>query len=172
MDNFIKEWLDNCKWWFSKTEKIDNYIINKYEYLLDLEPNITQYNFLSYIVLYDQIPRHIFRNQDGSHIILYFLNKAIDIVNTFKNQANNLNEIELTFFMLQLRHTNTNLRSLLNVSKNNIYQFVQKHNITYVKNSTPEWSQRGKIRNNIVPVLKLNLYPDYLIYLKIFKICI
>ena len=74
--------------------------------------------------------------------------------------------------MLQLRHTNTNLRSLLNVSKNNIYQFVQKHNIPYVKNSTPEWSQRGKIRNNIVPVLKLNLYPDYLIYLKIFKICI
>jgi tRNA(Ile)-lysidine synthase TilS/MesJ len=42
---------------------------------------------------------------------------------------------------------------LLNVPKNDIYQFAQKHNIPYVKNSTPDWSQRGKIRNNIVPVL-------------------
>jgi tRNA(Ile)-lysidine synthase TilS/MesJ len=47
----------------------------------------------------------------------------------------------------------TFLRPLLNVSKNDIYQFAQKHNIPYVKNSTPDWSQRGKIRNNIVPVL-------------------
>ena len=106
MDIFIKEWLNNSKWWFSKTEKIDNYIINKYEYLLDLEANITQENYLSYIVLYDQLPRHIFRNQDGNHIILYFLNKAIDIINNYKNQVNNLNEIEWIFFMLPLRHTN------------------------------------------------------------------
>lgn len=121
MDNFIKEWLINSKWWFSKTEKIDNYIINKYEYLLDLEPDITQYNFLSYIVLYDQIPRHIFRHQDGNHIILYFLNKAIDIINMFKNQANNLNELEWTFFMLPLRHTNTkdNILYVLNEAWNN-----------------------------------------------------
>jgi tRNA(Ile)-lysidine synthetase-like protein len=47
----------------------------------------------------------------------------------------------------------TFLRPLLNVPKNDIYQFAQKHNIPYVKNSTPDWSQRGKIRNNIVPVL-------------------
>jgi tRNA(Ile)-lysidine synthetase-like protein len=47
----------------------------------------------------------------------------------------------------------TFLRPLLNVPKNDIYEFAHKHNIPYVKNSTPEWSQRGKIRNNIVPVL-------------------
>jgi tRNA(Ile)-lysidine synthetase-like protein len=130
MDNFIKEWLDNSKWWFSKTEKIDNYIINKYSYLLDLEPNITQHNFLSYIVLYDQIPRHIFRNQDGNHIILYFLNKAIDIINTYKNQVNNLNlnEIEWTFFMLPLRHTNTkdNILYVLNEAWNNKFLYNNK----------------------------------------------
>jgi tRNA(Ile)-lysidine synthetase-like protein len=123
MDNriFINEWFNNPSWWFSKTEKIDNYIINKYEYLLDLEPDITQHNFLSYIVLYDQIPRHIFRHQDGNHIILYFLNKAIDIINMYKNQANNLNEIEWIFFMLPLRHTNTkdNILYVLNEAWNN-----------------------------------------------------
>ena len=130
MDNliFIKEWFNNPSWWFSKIEKIDNYIINKYEYLLDLEPNITQYNFLSYIVLYDQIPRHIFRNQDGNHIILYFLNKAIDIINNYKNQANNLNEIEWIFFMLPLRHTNIkeNILYVLNEAWNNKFLYNNK----------------------------------------------
>ena len=121
MNIFINEWLNNPSWWFLKTEKIDNYIINKYEYLLDLEANITQENFLSYIVLYDQIPRHIFRNQDGNHIILYFLNKAIDIINKYKNQVNNLNEIEWIFFMLPLRHTNIkeNIFYVLNEAWNN-----------------------------------------------------
>jgi len=121
MDKFIKEWFNNPSWWFSKTEKIDNYIINKYEYLLDLEANITQENFLSYIVLYDQIPRHIFRHQDGNHIILYFLNKAIDIINKYKNQVNNLNELEWIFFMLPLRHTNIkeNILYVLNEAWNN-----------------------------------------------------
>jgi tRNA(Ile)-lysidine synthetase-like protein len=121
MNIFIKEWFKNSKWWFSKTKEIDNYIINKYEYLLDLETNITQENFLSYIVLYDQLPRHIFRNQDANHIILYFLNKAIDIINKYKNQANNLNEIEWIFFMLPLRHTNIkeNILYVLNEAWNN-----------------------------------------------------
>jgi len=121
MDKFIKEWFNNPSWWFSKTEKIDNYIINKYEYLLDLEANITQENFLNYIVLYDQIPRHIFRHQDGNHIILYFLNKAIDIINKYKNQVNNLNELEWIFFMLPLRHTNIkeNILYVLNEAWNN-----------------------------------------------------
>jgi len=135
MDNcifiFIKEWFNNPSWWFSKTEKIDNYIINKYEYLLDIEANITQENFVSYIVLYDQIPRHIFRHQDGNHIILYFLNKAIDIINKYKNQANNLNELEWIFFMLPLRHTNI------------------KENILYVLNEA--WNKflcNNKLYNN------------------------
>ena len=121
MNIFIKEWLNNSSWWFSKTEKIDNYIINKYEYLLDIEANITQENFVSYIVLYDQIPRHIFRHQDGNHIILYFLNKAIDIINNYKNQVNNLNELEWIFFMLPLRHTNIkeNILYVLNEAWNN-----------------------------------------------------
>jgi len=165
MDNFIKEWLNNYKWWFSKTEKIDNYIINKYEYLLDLETNITQYNFLSYIVLYDQIPRHIFRNQDANHIILYFLNKAIGIIDTYKNQANNLNIIEWTFFMLPLRHTNTkdNILYVLNEAWN--YKSLPKEFIiaTYKKaNFKEELNQKISFifNNNVLdynPKEKINL---------------
>jgi tRNA(Ile)-lysidine synthetase-like protein len=106
MEDFAKGWLNNSKLWFSKTVKIDNYITDKYEYLLDLEPNITDDNFLSYIILYDQVPRHVFRNQYANHIILYFLNKAIDIINIYIDDVNKLNTIEWSFFMLPLRHTN------------------------------------------------------------------
>jgi len=47
----------------------------------------------------------------------------------------------------------TFIRPLLNISKDNIYKFAKEHNIPYLKNSTPEWSQRGKIRNSIVPCI-------------------
>ena len=142
MNIFINEWLNNPSWWFLKTEKIDNYIINKYEYLLDLETNITQENFLSYIVLYDQIPRHIFRNQDGNHIILYFLNKAIDIINKYKNQVNNLNELEWIFFMLPLRHTNIKE----NILYMNIHHTILLTCIIYIK--TTHIVQHRHIYNN------------------------
>ena len=61
-----------------------------------------------------------FKNHEN-HIILYFLNKAIDIINKYKNQVNNLNEIEWIFFMLPLRHTNIkeNIFYVLNEAWNN-----------------------------------------------------
>jgi tRNA(Ile)-lysidine synthetase-like protein len=68
---------------------------------------------------------------------------------TYKCKYNNLKGMEEHSVCNDI----TFLRPLINVPKNDIYQFAQKHNIPYVKNSTPDWSQRGKIRNNIIPVL-------------------
>lgn len=45
------------------------------------------------------------------------------------------------------------IRPLINVSKNDIYKFAITHNLPYLKNSTPNWSQRGKIRMEIIPAL-------------------
>jgi len=45
-------------------------------------------------------------------------------------------------------------RPLINVSKNDIYEYSRNNNIPYLNNSTPEWSQRGKIRSSVVPVLE------------------
>jgi tRNA(Ile)-lysidine synthase TilS/MesJ len=45
------------------------------------------------------------------------------------------------------------IRPLINVSKDDIYKFANAHNLPYLKNSTPTWSQRGKIRADIIPVL-------------------
>ncbi len=45
------------------------------------------------------------------------------------------------------------IRPLINVSKDSIYKFAKDHNLPYLKNSTPNWSQRGKIRTDIIPTL-------------------
>lgn len=44
-------------------------------------------------------------------------------------------------------------RPLLDVSKINIRIFAHMYDIPYLHNSTPTWSQRGQIRNSIVPIL-------------------
>jgi tRNA(Ile)-lysidine synthase TilS/MesJ len=45
------------------------------------------------------------------------------------------------------------LRPLLNISKSDIYQYAINHNIPFLQDSTPKWSQRGKIRDIVRPAL-------------------
>ncbi len=45
-------------------------------------------------------------------------------------------------------------RPMLNNYKKDIYDYSHKYNIPYLKDTTPEWSNRGKIRNIIVPTLQ------------------
>lgn len=118
---FIETWFSNPDWWFSKKHEYDEFITNNYEYLLNNTPDITQdsdkYLIIGYIIIYDQLPRHVFRNQKASHIIDYFLEKALNIVEmmdeSFKDTLTNL---EWTFFMLPIRHTK-NPQKILNVMK-------------------------------------------------------
>lgn len=44
-------------------------------------------------------------------------------------------------------------RPLLKVNKADIITFAKSHNIPFLPNSTPPWSQRGQIRSAIVPTL-------------------
>jgi tRNA(Ile)-lysidine synthetase-like protein len=46
------------------------------------------------------------------------------------------------------------IRPLIDVYKNDIYKFANIHNLPYLKNSTPSWCQRGKIRTEVVPILE------------------
>jgi tRNA(Ile)-lysidine synthetase-like protein len=43
------------------------------------------------------------------------------------------------------------IRPLLNVSKKEIINFAQEYNIPYVYDSTPAWSERGKMRDILIP---------------------
>lgn len=46
------------------------------------------------------------------------------------------------------------IRPMLDIPKKNIYKFANEHNIPYLPTSTPEWSQRGKIRDKVRPALE------------------
>lgn len=44
-------------------------------------------------------------------------------------------------------------RPLLSLPKSEIIKYATKFGIVYTKNSTPEWSVRGKLRNHVIPLL-------------------
>lgn len=134
LEDFNQEWFSNPDWWFSKNEEYDKYITDKYCVLLEtqyISTATTTISPLQKIIIYDQLPRHLYRNHFASHIIDYYLLKAVDIVQEVINTSyyDNLNGIQWTFFMLPLRHTK-------NVS-----------NIIYVIDET--WKRISSDPNNI-----------------------
>jgi tRNA(Ile)-lysidine synthetase-like protein len=106
LDDFTREWFANPNWWFSKNEEYDNYITSTYNALLETQ-YISTASPLQTIIIYDQLPRHIYRNHNAAHIIEYYLQKAIDVVQDYIHTSyyETLNGIQWTFFMLPFRHT-------------------------------------------------------------------
>ena len=96
-----KEWFQNPDWWFNTTPEIDSYLTEKYEYLLDL--NLESEDQLTCILVYDQLPRHIYRNQAASHIISFYLQKAL--IHASNISYKTLSDQELCFALLPFRHT-------------------------------------------------------------------
>ena len=94
--SFKDIWFNNPQWWFS--QDYDKEITDKYEYLLNQPDPIDPINT---ILIYDQLPRHIYRNGPNDHIISYFLQKALSI----KIDYDRLDDNEYCFAMLPLRHT-------------------------------------------------------------------
>jgi tRNA(Ile)-lysidine synthetase-like protein len=69
---------------------------------------------------------------------------------SYKNKYDNLIGMELYSKIDDIQF----IRPLYNTSKEDIYKFAHFHKIPYLRNSTPEWSQRGKIRNSVLPILE------------------
>lgn len=101
----IHEWFSNKTWWFDASSTDDEYIASKYTNLFDIVCDDTYYMYpLAYVILYDQIPRHIYRGSQSHHIITYFLEKALQILPKIQNAT--LSNEQWCFAMLPLRHTN------------------------------------------------------------------
>lgn len=106
IESFIDSWLKNPKWWFSPTYEYDDLISNKYGYLLDIVHDIVhESNLHNFIIIYDQLPRHIFRNY-GNHIIDYYLQKALKILDdNFEKIVQENHGDLLCFLLLPYRHS-------------------------------------------------------------------
>jgi tRNA(Ile)-lysidine synthetase-like protein len=81
-------------------------------------------------------------------------NKNDRFENIFTNIAANSHYDNLTGMELIQNVSGINFyRPLLNTTKEDIYEFAELVEINHLPNSTPSWSQRGKIRDQVKPTL-------------------
>lgn len=71
-----------------------------------------------------------------------------------KSKYENLYGMELISPINYLKETINFVRPMLSISKKEIYEYASVLNIPFLFDSTPKWSQRGKIRDNVRPVLE------------------
>jgi tRNA(Ile)-lysidine synthetase-like protein len=102
LDELKTFWFNNRNIWFNCKKEDDELIKNKYTNLLHYNINNKEPS-LSLIILYDQITRHIYRNQQ-EEIKLY---SAISLEHTNKllSQINDYKPEERCFILMPLRHT-------------------------------------------------------------------
>lgn len=107
-------WFQNPSWWFNTSPNIDLLLESKFYIWIDsININTLSYEKLSnneligLIILFDQIPRHAYRNSYGTHVIQYYLQYALKIISYIQNNTiyNQLNVYEWSFTNLPLRHT-------------------------------------------------------------------
>jgi tRNA(Ile)-lysidine synthetase-like protein len=95
-------WFANPSWWFGASLADDRYISEQFSHLLDDSPSIS--SPLEQILVYDQLPRHVFRNTSSAHIIEYYLQKALKCAAEI--DLEHLDPARFTFALLPFRHTN------------------------------------------------------------------
>lgn len=164
-------WFDNNNVWFNSSEYDDMIITNKFEHQLehnfDFDFDILHKNKelgIGYIILHDQITRHIKRSKNYSEdYILNNLTKINDFVEIFYNKhKNDLLANEFCFVLLPLRHSNIFEKQLFvmnetwnKISANNTDIQIYKN---YLK-ATYERACKGKIYK--INELKINTKEKY-----------
>ena len=122
-----REWFLHPEWWFYQSV-YDELMIEKFSHLLDEHNNTTlsnqqrQDDFIEQILVYDQLPRHMFRHY-GNHITTYFLQKALEILkNKKQSDFDRLDDDRLCFALLPLRHSleHTNICRALELCWNRV----------------------------------------------------
>ena len=110
--NFYDDWMRHSNYWFQTNKEFDKYMIDKYGYLLDEKfiYNNHEYKWVIIeILIYDQLSRHIYRNENAKHIISFYNRKALDICLRYKDDRDfidRLTDEEWIFYLLVYRHTN------------------------------------------------------------------
>ena len=92
--------------------------------------------------------------KENVHQILLAHHKDDIVENIFANVCRGRNILDLAVIKENCTIENVNiLRPMLQFYKNDIYDFARKYQVPYFKDTTPEWSVRGKYRNQISPLL-------------------
>ena len=109
LDELYNFWFTEAKpFYFNQSNDFDDIIYKKYHFILEkhiLIENPCKKDFITQIILYDQIPRHMYR---GNQILINKYNLLIIpyIQLYYQQYKENLNPYEFSFVLLPLRHTN------------------------------------------------------------------
>lgn len=114
-------WFNHPEWWFSKNHEYDVVITEQFEHLLEYEiysKNVqNKDNLINQVLIWDQLPRHVFRNTQSNHIITYYLHKAIALLQSVPYAMEYASsDAEFMFLMLPFRHTQ-NMNYIIDVMK-------------------------------------------------------
>lgn len=134
-------------------------MVNKWLKQLNMEHHVRTINEIkrtrdSDREFYERITRNIRFNtykKFGTNVILGH-NRDDSLENIFSNIKKKISYDNL-FGMdyVSTEQDVTILRPLLNITKAEILFFANKYNIPFVQDSTPKWSERGKMRDILIP---------------------
>jgi tRNA(Ile)-lysidine synthetase-like protein len=140
--DFVTYFFSNPDMWFNPHKKYDDYVRQHYEHLLssteiikNLELNNTPEKLLEFIIIYDQLPYYIYRN--NNYIIRSFQKNALIVAKQliFEDYFYKYSPEEQCFIMLPLRHSNNIynnyvilniVKKLRNINDCNIYKRFYK----------------------------------------------
>ncbi len=98
--------------------------------------------------------KEIMRNENIDQILLGHHKDDI-VENIFANVCRGRNILDLAVIRPTCVIEGVNIaRPMLDFYKDDIYLFASVFQVPYFKDTTPEWSVRGKYRNNIFPLLE------------------
>ena len=93
--------------------------------------------------------------KEGSEFMLLAHHKDDIIENIFANVCRGRYILDLAVIKEQsVINDVTIMRPLIESYKTAIFEFASKYEVPYFKDTTPEWSVRGKFRNKIYPLLE------------------
>jgi len=140
--DFYKEWFDHPEYWFQSSDKTDAYLTQTYIDLLDDKWDASHSDIhyhLQYLMVHDQLVRHIYRHTLCQHIIEYHLQIALEIHHHIKKNFTvvfDLNDKEWCFWGLPIRHSK-NVPTIYQLIKHTWHkiQWEQSHgrSILYLK---------------------------------------
>jgi tRNA(Ile)-lysidine synthetase-like protein len=149
--NIIQQWSDfiNIKLYIRKIIEINRKDMMEWNQRDLYETYTRDVRYNSYINMYDNEENNIFmgHNKDDQ-----FENIFTNIVS--ESHYDNLRGMTVNTTQ-SFKNKNINfIRPMLDIPKETIYKIASYIGIPYFKDSTPKWSQRGKIRDNVRPSIE------------------
>jgi len=138
LKSWIEQTIPNCVFYVRSITELTRRRETKWRTVYE---DITrQYRFQAY-------------SMTGGHILLghNYEDTVENILTNLTSQTHYENMRGMSFKTTY--HDVTLYRPFLNVSKRDIYRFAEVFNIPHLPDSTPEWSRRGMLRDNVIPAL-------------------